>query len=122
MTSKVFQKILSSILVVTFSLCSAPVLFAEDISRETETIRRETFGEKRVAKTATKSEEKAAAEKYKTGVTYEDVLKDPDNIELNYRYAQNQITKLCPLPRRLDGPLRSANRRLPRDRGQLIQG
>lgn len=58
-----------------------------------EALQRETRGVKQVGRAAEKSKEKAADEKFKTGVTYEDILKDPDNIELNARYAQDQIAR-----------------------------
>jgi hypothetical protein len=70
-----------------------PQAFAEDITNETQNLRVEQFRAKQTARVAEKSEEKAAADKFKTGVTYEDILKDPDNIELNARYAQDQIAK-----------------------------
>ncbi len=68
-------------------------LFAEDVTRETETVRRETAVQRAVVKTSGKSKEKAFLERFKTGVTYEDVLKDPDNIDLNFRYAQQLIAQ-----------------------------
>jgi len=69
------------------------ISLAEDITNEVQTVRRETRGVKQITKTAEKSMEKERADKYKTGVTYEDILKDPDNIALNVRYAQDQIAK-----------------------------
>ena len=67
--------------------------FAEDITNETQMLRRQTRGEQLVSKVAGTAEEKAANDKYKTGVTYADILKDPDNIGLNVRYAQDQIAR-----------------------------
>ncbi len=88
-----FQK--NVILAILFSalLSFSGVVFAEDIKDETEMLRRETRGEKQVARVAEKAEEKATLARFKTGVTYEDILKDPDNIGLNYRYAQEQISR-----------------------------
>ncbi len=72
---------------------SGRFLFAEDISRETETIRRETAVQRAVVRTSDKSKEKERLKRFETGVTYEDVLKDPDNIDLNFRYAQERIAQ-----------------------------
>lgn len=87
----------SAILITSFTfffIFSFTVLaIAEDIARETESLRRETRLTKQISKTADKSEQQAEIDKFRTGVTYEDVLKDPDNIDLNFRYAQNQIAK-----------------------------
>ena len=77
--------------VVLFSPASSG--FAEDITNEVQNVRRETRSVKQSAGAADKSKAKAKADKYKTGVTYEDILKDPDNIELNARYAQDQIAR-----------------------------
>jgi len=74
-------------------LFPGPVVFSEDITNEAQTVQRETFRADQAERIAEKSKEKADADKYKTGVTYEDILKDPDNIELNARYAQDQIAR-----------------------------
>jgi len=87
------SKILSCLALVAFLFSTIPSGFTEDITNEMQTVRRETRSEQQVAQAAEKSKEKAVAEKYKTGVTYEDILKDPDNIELNARYAQDQIAR-----------------------------
>lgn len=91
MKPKIFQKPFVLFAAFLFLLSVLPVGFAEDLQRETETVRRETWSEKKVDRVAGKSEEKATEDQYRTGVTYEDVLKDPDNIDLNYRYAKDQI-------------------------------
>jgi tetratricopeptide (TPR) repeat protein len=67
--------------------------FAEDITNETQNLRAEESRAKQASRVAEKSKEKAANDKFRTGVTYEDILKDPDNIELNARYAQEQIAR-----------------------------
>lgn len=87
------SKILLCVALAAFLSNSGFSVYAEDITNETETMRRETRGVGQSARVAAKSEEKASADKYKTGVTYEDILKDPDNIELNARYAQDQIAR-----------------------------
>lgn len=91
MSNSTVRKLLAILIISAFSLSSVPFVFAEDIGRETETVRRETWDVRRSDKVAATSEAKAIEDKYKTGVTYEDILKDPDNINLNFRYAQNQI-------------------------------
>ncbi|MDD5225765.1 MAG: tetratricopeptide repeat protein [Candidatus Omnitrophica bacterium] len=67
--------------------------FSEDVTNEVRTVRRETRSVKQAVGVAEKSKEKEAADKFRTGVTYEDILKDPDNIALNARYAQDQIAR-----------------------------
>ena len=85
---------LKSLAVLLFSLLVFhPQAFAEDVTNETQNLRTEAWRAKQTSRVAEKSKEKAANDKFKTGVTYEDILKDPDNIELNARYAQDQIAK-----------------------------
>lgn len=93
MTFKTPYKVVIFFAITFFMFCASSVSFAEDITRETETLQRETGATKQIARVSEKSEEKAEVDKYKTGVTYEDILKDPDNIQLNFRYAQDQIAK-----------------------------
>ncbi|MFH0984995.1 MAG: tetratricopeptide repeat protein [Candidatus Omnitrophota bacterium] len=89
-----FKLSLKSLAVLLFSLLVFhPLALAEDITNETQNLRTEEWRAKQTSRVAEKSKEKAAADKFKTGVTYEDILKDPDNIELNARYAQDQIAK-----------------------------
>ena len=87
------SKILSCLALVVFLFSTILSGFAEDITNEVQNVRRETRGEDQSSRAAEKSKEKAAIDKYKTGVTYEDILKDPDNIGLNARYAQDQIAR-----------------------------
>jgi len=90
---KAFQRTLALIAVFSLIFSVEPIVSAEDIGRETETVRRETFGTKYASRVSAVSEEKAKEGELKTGVTFEDVLKDPDNIDLNFRYAQDQIAR-----------------------------
>ncbi|HNX68076.1 MAG TPA: hypothetical protein PLL75_05755 [Candidatus Omnitrophota bacterium] len=85
----------SSVFIAAVFLLSALNVpaFAEDLTRETENVGMQTRATKQISRVAAKSEAKEQTDKYKTGVTYEDILKDPDNIELNYRYAQDQIAR-----------------------------
>jgi len=87
------SKIITCLALAAFLFNSPFSVFAEDITNEVQNVRSETRGVKQITKTAEKSKEKASTEKFKTGVTYADVLKDPDNIELNFRYAQDQISR-----------------------------
>ncbi len=86
-------KIFSVLTCIAFLLTLTPSGSAEDITNETDTLRRETWSQKQTAGVAEKSKEKAAEDQLRTGVTYEDILKDPDNIPLNIRYAQEQIAR-----------------------------
>lgn len=90
---KTFRKLLAVLVSFSLLFSPAPAVFSEDIARETDNLRRETGLTKQIDRTAAKSEARAAEEKYKTGVTFEDILKDPDNIGLNFRYAQDQIAR-----------------------------
>ena len=87
------SKLLACFALATFLFSTIPSGFSEDITNEVQTMRPETRVTKQIDKTAEKSKEKEKTDTFRTGVTYEDVLKDPDNIDLNFRYAQNQISK-----------------------------
>lgn len=82
----------SGVFFLLIGLCASSLL-AEDISSEVATMRRETRGADQIAKTAERSGAKEFADKLRTGVTFEDVLKDPDNILLNFNYAKQLITE-----------------------------
>ncbi|MBI4710969.1 MAG: tetratricopeptide repeat protein, partial [Candidatus Omnitrophica bacterium] len=69
------------------------VTFAEDIENEVQRMRRETRAEKQSAKAAEGAKAVAFREQYKTGVTFQDILKDPDNVDLNIQYAKGQIAR-----------------------------
>jgi hypothetical protein len=64
---------------------------AEDVGQEVKAVERELRSEKYSAAVAEKSGKLEEEKKYRTGVTYEDILKDPDNLPLNFRFAQQQI-------------------------------
>lgn len=85
--------VLSCLALAVFLFSASPSGYAEDITNEMESVRRKIRSEKQIAQVAEKSKEKAASDKFRTGVTYEDILKDPDNIELNARYAEEQIAR-----------------------------
>lgn len=86
-------KVLSCLALAAFLCNSACFVYAEDVANEVNYLRRETRSVKQAVGVAAQSKEKELADKYKTGVTYEDILKDPDNIPLNVRYAQDQIAR-----------------------------
>jgi len=75
-----------------FVACNG-VTFAEDIENEVQRMRRETRAEKQSVKAAEGSKAVAFREQYKTGVTFQDILKDPDNVDLNIQYAKGQIAR-----------------------------
>ena len=86
-------KILSCLALATFLLSLSPFAFAEDLQNEVQRVRRETRAEKQLAKTSESSKGVAFQEQNKTGVTYLDILKDPDNVNLNIRYAKELIAR-----------------------------
>lgn len=65
-----------------------PVIGQND-ERDTGLLKRETKTEKEIAEEATRAREKKKLEKLKK-ITFEHILEEPDNIELNFRYAQEQ--------------------------------
>lgn len=63
----------------------------QDIQKEGETPQRASEQGEKVQKTAEEAAKAQPAEGEE--VSYEQVLADPDNVELNYRYAQGQIRR-----------------------------
>ena len=81
------------ILVFLFSSLSQPgALFAQDQRNETEVVRRETAAAKGAVRTAEKAKQKKEIETFKD-VSFEQVLKDPDNVKLNFAFAQKQVSE-----------------------------
>ena len=80
-------------LFIFFMFAFNAMTFAEDLENEVQRMRRETRAEKQTAKAAEGAKGVAFREQYKTGVTYQDILKDPDNVDLNIRYAKDQIAR-----------------------------
>ncbi len=64
--------------------------FAEDPKSQEAIIRRETLSQKAVVSTARKADEKKLYDNLKK-ISFEDILKDPDNPQLNYQYALQQV-------------------------------
>jgi hypothetical protein len=76
-------------------LCFPPALRAQvDVVEEAESRRpeRQLEIEEAVKRAAQEAEERRALESAET-VTYEQVLADPDNLELNFRFAQAQVAR-----------------------------
>lgn len=65
---------------------------AQDFDKELERPEGAVKMQQSAAETAEAAAEKKAAEG-SGGVSYEDVLADPDNIELNYKFAKSQIAR-----------------------------
>ncbi len=81
-----------SLFFFTFALSVFPTdVFAEDLGQEVLAIRREVGGERYASAVADKAGEIEASKRFKTGVTFEDILRDPDNLELNFDFAKQQI-------------------------------
>ncbi len=87
------SKILAFLTLAAFLLSSSSFVFAEDLENEVQRVRRETRAEKQTSKTVENAKAVAFREQNKTGVTYQDILRDPDNLELNIRYAKEQIAR-----------------------------
>jgi hypothetical protein len=66
------------------------LLIAQDLKRDTEVVQLEELAVKETAKTAKESARKKFLEKVEK-VTFEQILSQPDNIELNFQYAQQQV-------------------------------
>lgn len=74
-----------------FSLST--LALGEDLENEVQRMRRESRSEKQSSRAAAGAEKIAFEKEYKGGVTYQDILKDPDNVALNIRYAKSLIAR-----------------------------
>lgn len=70
----------------------SPVLFAQDITPQREDLEQRRKTQERVEKAAEEAK-KTALSGPVTVISYEDVMKDPDNVELNYAYARGQVAR-----------------------------
>ncbi len=77
--------------VLCFVSFSAPA-FSAETQNDAAVVKRELAVEKQVSKVARKAQQKLKFEQVQA-VTFEDILRDPDNAELNFRYAQQQVAK-----------------------------
>ena len=83
------NKILAILLVISM----APGVFAQDAQRQREEeLKQKLQTQEQVGKAAEEAKKTIVSEPFEA-VTYEDVMKDPDNIDLNFRYARTQVTK-----------------------------
>lgn len=76
-----------------------------DVDRETQRPSRAGRRSERLSQTAKKAEERRAVESAGERITYQQIFKDPDNIDLNFRYAKQQI---------IEGDLKGASATLER--------
>jgi tetratricopeptide (TPR) repeat protein len=67
-----------------------PLAFSADEKRDVETVERGISTEEMAARLAMEAEEQETLEGFKP-VTYENILDDPDNLDLNFRYARLQL-------------------------------
>ncbi len=70
----------------------APGVFAQNVTPQREDLEQRRKAEEEVRKAAEKAGKTVLTEPVEE-VTYQDVMKDPDNIELNFRYARGQVAK-----------------------------
>jgi len=85
-------------LIAVFSLASllsissfVPTAFGVDEERDVGVAKRELTAEEKAAQLAKEAEEQRLVEGER--VPYEEILKDPDNIDLNFRYARQQVSE-----------------------------
>lgn len=87
-TRRRFTQVISLLLVIVFG---SPAAFAQKESEEQMAFR-EMAAEKRVGMTAGKAAARRPFET-KRKITYDQVMGDPDNIDLNYEFAQTQAAQ-----------------------------
>ncbi|MDD5218038.1 MAG: hypothetical protein PHN49_08660 [Candidatus Omnitrophica bacterium] len=80
-----------SVLLQLLLLSSLPAI-AQETRRDVEYLKTEAREERQVAESAKKAKEKAALEGMKK-LTFQDILKQPDDIAMNYAYARDQIAR-----------------------------
>jgi hypothetical protein len=73
-------------------LTESPYGYAQETKRDLDYLERQTREERKTSRMAQKAEQKEAFEEVGK-LTYEEILKQPDNIELNYQFALQQITR-----------------------------
>lgn len=88
-TDQALRRMFGSVTVVTCLLLHPSVTPAQEI--ESEVPARETAAESRARKAAEVS--RRAAGRPADAVTFDQVLADPDNVELNFRYARSQVAR-----------------------------
>lgn len=78
-------------LLLAFIFLALPAYAAEN-TNDTEVVKRELAAQEEVAKTSRKAQQKLKFENVQE-VTFEDILRDPDNADLNFRFAKQQVAK-----------------------------
>ena len=87
------ERLLSAVFLILFSAFSFSVAAqAQDDRNESDVVKRETTAEKQVSRASEKARDKKSLETVKD-VTFEEVLMDPDNVKLNFAFAQAQVAK-----------------------------
>ena len=89
-SNRLRKKQLTWIIVFIFIWVTPLEVFSQQTNNDADTVSRETDAEEASSMAAKKAKEKKLTEN-KEKVTFQEVLKDPDNIDLNMRYAQTQI-------------------------------
>lgn len=83
-------KLLSIFLAVGVGLSAPTAALAQQLDEEIQKPATASGKQEDALKAADEAEDRRAIEGAQ-GVTFEDVLKDPDNIDLNYKYAKTQV-------------------------------
>jgi tetratricopeptide (TPR) repeat protein len=84
------EKIFSTALILSLIFSGPAGAFAQDIDEEIQKPSTAADTQKSAIDLAEEADQRRAIEDA-DGVTYADVLKDPDNIELNYKFAKSQV-------------------------------
>lgn len=66
--------------------------FAAENKNDSDVVKRELAAENQISKVARKAQQKLTFENIQN-VTFEDILRDPDNADLNFRFAKQQVAK-----------------------------
>ncbi len=82
------NKILAGLIVLSM----VPGVSAQEVRQREEDLKKKLQTQEEVLKAAEEAKKTIVSEPFEA-VTYEDVMKDPDNIDLNFRYARTQVTK-----------------------------
>ncbi len=88
-----FRRLKAPILASALGLCGLiPGARAQDVTSQREDLDQRRRAEEQIRKAAEEAKKTSLKEPVEE-VTYQDVMKDPDNIELNFRYARNLVAK-----------------------------
>ncbi len=84
---KNFPSIVTAVL-ACFLFQSCP-LFAANTESDSDVVKRETTAEAIVSRMSEAAQKKQTLEKAR--ISFEDILKDPDNVDLNFQFAKQQV-------------------------------